>query len=297
MILYPHLVLTAENMQETVPDQESDFPYAAMEADLNLYADRCVPWHWHDHFEFDVMHRGEAILHLERESYLLREGDAYFVNSNVLHQLRAADGSPASTLRAQLFGRSILAGSGLVGRKYIVPIADCPSLDALIFHPEDPDHAELIAGLAAAFAAAETDADSHELEICSRLNLVWQKLYHIAKPRLRSGGPPSENTRRVKEMLTFIHDNYARPIQVSHIAAAAGVCERECFRCFALALGTTPMDYLARHRIAVASRLLRETTRTVADVAAACGFSDPGYFGKVFRKILGVTPGAYRRNG
>ena len=45
----------------------------------------------------------------------------------------------------------------------------------------------------------------------------------------------------------------------------------------------------------VAARLLRETERSVADIATACGFSTPNYFCKVFREVMGQPPRDYRR--
>lgn len=296
MILYERSVTMTENLREIVQAQAPDFPYAAMEADLNLYADRCVPWHWHDHFEFNVIHRGSVILQLERGSFLLREGDAYFANSNVLHRLRAAEHSQEACLRAQLFDRSLIAGTGLIGRRYTAPIEHCAALDAFILCPEQPGHAALLGELAAGFAAAEADTDGHELEICARLGLVWQGLFTLVQPMLKNSGAPSENTRRVKEMLTFIHDHYMQAISVREIAAAAGICERECYRCFSHALDTTPTEYLIRHRIDAAMRLLRESSLSIAEVAAACGFTDAGYFGRVFRRIMGCTPGQYRKS-
>ena len=101
---------------------------------------------------------------------------------------------------------------------------------------------------------------------------------------------------RVKAMLRFIHGHFAESLGVAEIAAA-GISERECCRCFAAVLDDTPMRYLARHRIAESARLLAETGASVSHIAEACGFSSPGYFGKVFRAAMGVSPGTYRRGG
>lgn len=294
MVIYPSNVLIEERMRENVQNQAADFPYVAMEADLGIYPGACAQWHWHDHYEFALVHRGRVTLSIERCSVELKEGEGYFINANMLHQIRVADGAAEGMMHTQLVGRSIVAGTGLVARRYVAPVEDCPALDALIFSPGESGHAPLLENLRAAFAAAEEDGEGHEMEICARLGMVWCALYRLAKPSLRSDSLPSESSLRVKEMLTYIHENYARPIRVSDIAAACGVCERECFRCFSRALDTTPMDYLARHRAAIAARLLRESAMSVAEIAAACGFADPGYFGKVFRRIFGISPGAYR---
>lgn len=295
MVIYPNNVLIEDRMRENVQNQAADFPYVAMEANLGIYPGSCAQWHWHDHYELALVHRGRVVLSTERCNAKLVEGDGYFVNANTLHQIRVADGAPCGVMHTQLIDRSIIAGAGLVSRRFVAPVEDCPALDALILSSQNSAHLPLLDNLHAAFSAAEEDDEGHELEICARLSLAWRALYQLAKPSLRSNSLPLESSRRVKAMLTFIHENYARPIRVGDIAAACGVCERECFRCFSRALDTTPMDYLARHRASIAARLLRESALSVTEIAAACGFADPGYFGKVFRKVFGTTPGDYRK--
>ena len=295
MILYTDSVPLTPRQRELVRIQSPDFPYSAMEGELTRYPNRCALWHWHDHFEFAVIHRGLVELDLERESVLLHAGDGFFVNANVLHQVIAAPGSDCGCTRTQLFDGVLLSGAGLIGRRYIGPIESCASLSARILRADDPDDQPVLAALNAAFAAAEGNAEGYELEVCAHLCRAWALLYRMAAPELHAGGAPRESSLRLKAMLSFIHENYARPIRVRDVAAAAGVCERECFRCFTRSLDITPTEYLTRHRVDAAARLLRESAMSAGEIAAACGFTDASYFGKVFRREFGCTPAQYRR--
>lgn len=56
----------------------------------------------------------------------------------------------------------------------------------------------------------------------------------------------------------------------------------------------TPTQLISRVRIAAASRLLRDTTKSVADIAVACGFYDHSAFTRAFRGATGVTPSLFR---
>jgi PAS domain S-box-containing protein len=58
--------------------------------------------------------------------------------------------------------------------------------------------------------------------------------------------------------------------------------------------GLTPSQYITKARIAAASSLLRETERSVADIAAACGFADHSSFTRAFRKVAGISPTQFR---
>ncbi|WP_324611254.1 helix-turn-helix transcriptional regulator [Mycolicibacterium conceptionense] len=62
---------------------------------------------------------------------------------------------------------------------------------------------------------------------------------------------------------------------------------------FRAAFHTTPYQYLLDRRFERAKFLLRNTTRPVADISAAVGFSNPGHFSTAFRHRIGVSPRAY----
>lgn len=71
-------------------------------------------------------------------------------------------------------------------------------------------------------------------------------------------------------------------------------------RLFKQELGRTPSDYLTEKRLENAKKLLsisRSPELTVAEIAYICGFYDSNYFTRVFKKVTGVLPTAYRKNG
>jgi len=59
-------------------------------------------------------------------------------------------------------------------------------------------------------------------------------------------------------------------------------------------LGLSPWDYLNRYRIYQAKELLRRTSDSIRAIARQVGFKDQAYFSRVFRKVTGVSPKAFR---
>lgn len=116
-----------------------------------------------------------------------------------------------------------------------------------------------------------------------------------AAPAWRPSARAPAGDGRLKQMLGYIREHYAEDIAPADIAAAAGVCERECFRCFKQELGTTPLSSLTDFRLRKAGELLRETGLSVTEIASACGFANASYFGKVFRRRMNLSPLQYRR--
>ena len=78
------------------------------------------------------------------------------------------------------------------------------------------------------------------------------------------------------------------------LAAWSGLNPARFARFMKRFFGLTPSQYITKARIAKASALLRETDRTVADVAAACGFADHSSFTRAFRKVAGISPTQFR---
>lgn len=89
--------------------------------------------------------------------------------------------------------------------------------------------------------------------------------------------------------------NYAEPIDLAGLAAAAGVSKYHFLRCFAAEYGETPMQYVARRRIERATDLLRATNLTVTEVCQLVGYSSLGSFSQRFTELIGISPSEYQR--
>ena len=293
LIEVKHTPIT-DRQRELVQGASEDFQYTAMTADLNKYDGGGTPWHWHEHFEIGLIRKGRFQLHLQGRSILLEEGQGYFINSNVLHRSTAIDASPME-LHAQLFDRSILAGTRRVDVSYVTPVAECFHIDAILL--KDETDGDMLASMESAFDAARGDAVGHELLISAYLGLFWNALIQKMEPELRNRNQSEPRTAtRMKQMLSFIHTHYDEPLSVAQIAQEVGLCERECYRCFANTMDTTPVTYVNAFRIRMAAEKLFETDATVAEVAESCGFTNTSYFCSIFKREMNCTPSAYRKS-
>ena len=296
MIYHPTELMLDDRQREKLQGYDPGFPYTAIDCRFDGYSGPCVDWHWHATLEINVCASGLLKTSTQRGEYIVREGDAVLVNANVLHRNEAYEGAPGVRVQTHMFDRSLVAAAELPQRRYVAPVVECTLLDALPLFRENAEHRAVLEALDRAFEAASEEKDGYELEICGLLNRAWQGVYALALPVIGARQPlPRMETARLKQMLGFIREHYAEDISPADVAASAGVCERECFRCFRQELGTTPLATLTDFRLRKAAELLRETDRSVSDIAAACGFATSSYFGKVFRRRMNLSPLAYRR--
>ena len=105
----------------------------------------------------------------------------------------------------------------------------------------------------------------------------------------------AEDDALLKRIMKFIEENISDAnIGVGDLAAAVAVSRSGLQRKLKQTMGVTPQELLSEARIKHACKLLRTSEKTVAEVAYACGFSDPKYFSKCFKQSTGKTPSEYK---
>ncbi|MFZ2362665.1 MAG: substrate-binding domain-containing protein [Anaerolineae bacterium] len=105
----------------------------------------------------------------------------------------------------------------------------------------------------------------------------------------------SEAQRLVRKAMAYVQQNYQESLSRQDLARYVGMSDDYLTYCFRQELGMTPIAYLNRYRITQAKRLLKESDRTITQIALEVGFSDSGYFSRVFRREAGMSPDAFRR--
>ncbi|CAM3506895.1 GlxA family transcriptional regulator [Parendozoicomonas haliclonae] len=92
----------------------------------------------------------------------------------------------------------------------------------------------------------------------------------------------------------WLHEHYPTLLSFADVAKQFSMSQRTLNRRFLEATGLTPSQWLLRLRVEKARDLLTSTNLDICDIALRCGFQDPGYFSRVFRKHMETTPGQYR---
>ena len=99
----------------------------------------------------------------------------------------------------------------------------------------------------------------------------------------------------MQRVMQFIEQNLSNSdAGVGDMAAAAATSRSGLQRKLKQTMGITPQDLLREARIKHACQLLAETDKTIAEVAYACGFSDPKYFSRCFKQSIGQSPSEFK---
>lgn len=106
---------------------------------------------------------------------------------------------------------------------------------------------------------------------------------------------PDHGDAVIARCQSWIADNYHRADIVAAVVAHAQLAKRTFDRRFAAATGYSPLAYVQALRIEEAKHMLERGTDSVETIAREVGYEDIASFRRLFRRLAGMTPGAYRR--
>jgi AraC family transcriptional regulator len=157
----------------------------------------------------------------------------------------------------------------------------------------------LLEQLAIALARALRDRtieDGLYVDSIAQMLAVHLAREHSARSRrVRVPAASAVSGPRMHRLLEFIEENLECSLSLTELAAVVGLRPLYFARAFKAALGRPPHQYVLGRRIERAQELLRTTEMTVADIAAAVGFSSHSHLSHWMRRVVGIPPVAYRR--
>ena len=104
------------------------------------------------------------------------------------------------------------------------------------------------------------------------------------------------NSRRIEKAFEFMHTNFDKDVPLADVAKVVNMTEVAFSRFIKKRTGKTFVESLNEIRLGQASRLLIDTTQTIAEVSYKCGFNNLSYFNRIFRSKNGCTPREFRQN-
>jgi AraC-like DNA-binding protein len=104
------------------------------------------------------------------------------------------------------------------------------------------------------------------------------------------------DSRRVEKVVQFMNENFGKAIRLGEVAKIAGMTETAFSRFFKAKTGVTFVDCLNDIRLGHASRMLIDTTNSIAEIAYDCGFNSISNFNRIFKKKKGSRPKEFRQN-
>lgn len=103
-----------------------------------------------------------------------------------------------------------------------------------------------------------------------------------------------EDSQRILKVKDYISKNYRDEIRLSSLAKIACMSESAFSRYFRQRTGKTVSDFIMDLRLGYASRMLVDTSKSIAEISFQCGYNNLSHFNRVFRRKKGCSPGEFR---
>lgn len=253
--------------------------------------------HYHDFCELVIVLSGRGRHLLEGESFPVSAGNVFVVQGSQVHCFRDREGLvlfnvmydparlplPAGLLR-RLPGYSALF---MLEPSFRSAHRFSSRLD---LNREDLGAAEAVAERIGREAAARQPG--HEAVL---LGLLVELMVFLSRRYGESGAVESRSLLRMGRLISTLEQRYAEPWTLEALAKAARLSRTNLLRVFRQATGSSPIGFLIGLRIEAAKRLLRQTDRSMTEIAHETGFGDSNYFARKFREATGRSPSEFRR--
>ena len=254
----------------------------------------------HNFWEIVFAERESLVCKADGREIILEEGEALFHKPNEHHVLMANGRKDPAVLVVSFECKS--EAMRFFEEKKVRPDERCLRLFYSVFEEGERT-----------FDIAESDPDRQKMELLplptlggEQLIKNYLELFLINLMRslteTEKGNPvfleKSElQSRFVSNILRMMDENLSGALRVEDIARQTNYSRAYIFREFKRATGKSIIAYYNERRVRRAAELLSSSTLSVREVAERFGFDTPNYFSKTFKRILGVTPTAYKKSG
>lgn len=141
--------------------------------------------------------------------------------------------------------------------------------------------------------------EKHFSEVCNTLTVgllltVYEMI--LSRERNRPEDEVSGEYVSAKRILDFLNAHYREDITLRDISRSLHISEYYLSHLFKDEYGTAPMKYVMKRRIGEAQGLLMDSNISIGDISDYLGFSSVSHFNSMFKKYVGIPPGAYRKS-
>lgn len=274
---------------------QPDFPYALTFRDTKS-PQRELPDHLHDWYELVYVHSGKGSFFIDRTIYEMREGMLFIIPGNTIHRALPDKDEPVTS--TAIFFSPLLVEQPSYGESF--SYLQC-------FEQSRKNRNYKLECSRSLRTLLETCINNIEEEhrrekIGSRhaiLLITQQLLLTITRESVgetkHKGHGALIGPIWMRDSLVYIDLHFTEDIGLRKLCILASVSPAHFSRVFKQFTGMNVTAFIIMKRMIRAKELLLEKDDNIATIASSCGFETLPHFHRIFKKIVGVTPSAFRK--
>jgi len=249
----------------------------------------------HKLLEIGICCAGSGLFVVNEHIFTFTEGDAYLIFKNQLHMAQGAKSRACVLKYAVLDMERLLASLSTSDFREVMQISagedSFPNIIKSVQHPA------LHALIAEIIHELETRGDNYQSIVKALAWTLAVKIKRAMSGTAMSGCPQKkEGLLRIRPALDYILHHYMEPLSIKEMADSCLLGENNFRRVFRQCMGIPPQEYLMGIRVKMAAAMLLQTDASILDVSLDVGFPTQSSFNRNFRRMMGGSPGQFRRN-
>ncbi|MBD3391636.1 MAG: helix-turn-helix domain-containing protein [Chitinivibrionales bacterium] len=250
--------------------------------------------HMHPGVELGSVPRGEGRIYVDGTFYPLRQGDCIFIDGMIPHGVETESTEPFENLHVHLSTESVIHASPREGDlRLLEPFVATQAGVVPVISGADRVFALLHDALEAYLSGSELS----ELSAWSIVTCALVELRRVVMPeieKIRDEGWLKTN-EIVTKAVSYIRGRFGEPLSLEDIARNCSCSVSHLSHVFSRHMGSSPIEYRNRIRIAHAVRRLASSDAKIERIAFDCGFESYSQFRQLFKRMTGQTPGAFQK--
>jgi AraC-like DNA-binding protein/mannose-6-phosphate isomerase-like protein (cupin superfamily) len=252
----------------------------------------------HGYFEILYLCSGSANCHIQDRLLPFNEGDLAIVGSTLYHRVECESSSPL-TIAALFFEPDLIrCEGGSDSAEYLTPFLLQDSEFPHIVPAETGIPNQVLELMLRIRSELPPLSPRGRLAVKTYLKMILMLLvnrYASYAGTVETFQRQQRDLDRLLPLFRFLGENCGCAIQVKEASRICGMSESHFMSFFKRVTGLSFMKYLNHYRVERSQVLLANTDESMASISQEMGFCDQSYFGTVFRRLVGMTPAAYRR--
>ncbi len=259
--------------------------------------ERRLPLHSHDFSELIVILSGRGKHVVDGHEYGISAGDIFFFQGDQVHHLAETRGMSLYSVlfdpaRAPLPYDQLRSNPGYQAMFVLEPSYRRQHDFKSRLHLQRTELAEVEELLRSMEIECIEKPPSYSAVLLAKL---LELIVFLSRHYAAIQTPEGEALLLVGSVIVDLEEDFSHDWRLGELADRAQMSESSLLRVFRKATGHTPIEYLIHLRLQKAMALLRDTDRSVTDVALRVGFNDSNYFWRQFKKVVGMSPTEYRK--
>ena len=271
---------------------DRDFPFQISEVILNHENSQQDTFHWHSYFEITYVKRGRGRYFANGQEYEMTEGDIIIFNNVEPHGWSLLEND--MQLMVMIFASEFIADrTQLFDYDYLKPFVERGSNFKNRIGSEEAVSHEIRKGIQEISREWEEQKEGYRLMIKANVLRILTMLIRTYQDGSKSEEMLREKKnamKRLEQALAYIDAHYCEKIALEDAAGAAFMSSNYFSSYFRKVTGFSFSDYVTRLRVFHARELLRDSDRSVTEIAMECGFHNISNFYRLYKKHVGRPP-------